>query len=128
MKRHSRRLLTAVSVLALATAGLSGFMVGLAQAAHPGSALLGLAQVAARSVVPAGPAQNAGSGGPLETARPAAPRGVASGTAGTTAGPSSSVAAGGQTQRDPGPSAGATNERIHSCGSVPAGFARCHAI
>ena len=131
MKRNTRRLLTAGSVLALATAGLSGFMVGLAQAAHPGSALLGLAQVAARSVVPAGPAQNAGSGGgPSETAATTAAgrAGSAPALSGSTAGPVTSGASGGQTQHDPARAGGAAQERIHACGGVPTGFARCHAI
>jgi hypothetical protein len=135
MKRDIRRLLTALSVLALAAAGLGGFMVGLAQAAHSGPALLGLAQVAARSAVPTGPVQDASSaGGPSESARPSAPGGAGSGLArsaalsGNTAGPSSSVAAGAQAQRDPATSAGAAHERIRACGSVPSGLARCHAI
>src|SRR5262252_3489951 len=129
MKRRIRRLLTAVSVLALAAAGLSGFVVGLAQGAHTGSALLGLVQVATRSVAQTDAAQNPSSaGGSSETARPPAPSGVASGPAGTTAGPSSSVSSGGQPQHDPATTAGAARERIHACGGVPNGFARCHAI
>src|SRR5262245_53616119 len=122
MKRHTRRLLTAVSVLALCAAGLSGFMVGLAQAAHPGSALLGLAQVAARSVVPAGPAPNAGSGGgPSETAATTAAgrAGSAPALSGGTAGPVTSGASGGQTQHDAARAGGAAQERIHACGGVP---------
>ena len=90
--------------------------------------MLGLVQVATRSVAQTDPAQNPSSaGGSSETARHPAPSGVASGPAGTTAGPSSSVSSGGQPQRDPA-SAGAPSERIHACGGAPTGFARCHAI
>jgi len=123
-----------MTVLALA-AGLGGFLAGVAQSAHPASALAGLARVAALGAVATGPAQtSAGEGGQSATKRPSAPGGAGSGPvrgaalSGTAAGPSSSAASGGPGDDKRAPAAGAAQERIRACDSVPAGYARCHAI
>jgi len=113
--------------IALTAAGLGGFLVGVAQPAHPGSALSGLAHVAALSNVTAGTAQStSGAGGPSDTKRRSSPaRGPALSVA--TAGAFSS-ASGSQARPEPAPAAGAAQERIRACDSVAAGYARCHAI
>src|SRR5262252_1646476 len=131
MTRHTRRLFTAVWVLVLTGAGLGGFLAGLAESAHPVPAAAGLALVAAQGVVPSGSKQtSSSSSGPSKTAGPHAPSGPgqAAVLSGTTAGPASFVASGDQAQRDTEPAAGAAQERIHACGGVAAGYARCHAI
>lgn len=131
MKRHTKRLFTAMWVLALTVAGLGAFLAGLAESAHSGPAAAGLALVAAQGVVPSGSEQSRSSAsGPSKTAGAHAPSGPGQAAllSVTAAGPPSSVASGGQAQRDPALAASAAQERIHACGSVAAGYARCHAI